>query len=92
MPGRGGFETIEQIRQVLQSEQNNTKPVEPERLTATLARIKERIASNHALQNQERLLKVLSDFIPPHFPVPRQAVLGTDLCPIPALLSILNAC
>jgi two-component system LytT family response regulator len=38
-----------------------TKPVEPERLAATLALIKERIASNHALHNQERLLEVLSD-------------------------------
>jgi len=37
------------------------KPVEPERLAETLACVKERIASNHALQNQERLLKVLSD-------------------------------
>jgi two-component system LytT family response regulator len=41
-----------------------TKPVEPERLTATLACVRERIASNHALQNQERLLKVLSDLHP----------------------------
>ena len=93
MPGRGGFEAIEQIRRVLQSEQNNakqiptvvfvtahdqyairafevhaldylTKPVEPERLIATLACVKERIASNHALQNQERLLKVLADLHP----------------------------
>jgi two-component system LytT family response regulator len=89
MPGLGGFETIEQVQRVLQSESNIkeipivvfvtahdqyairafgihaldylTKPVEPERLTASLARIKERIASNHALQNQERLLEVLSD-------------------------------
>jgi two-component system LytT family response regulator len=93
MPGRGGFEAIEQIRGALQNEQNNakqipvvvfvtahdqyairafevhaldylTKPVEPERLTATLACVKERIASNHALQNQERLLEVLSDLHP----------------------------
>jgi two-component system LytT family response regulator len=41
-----------------------TKPVEPERLSATLSCVKERIASNHALQNQERLLKVLSDLHP----------------------------
>lgn len=41
-----------------------TKPVEPERLSATLTCVKERIASNHALQNQERLLKVLSDLHP----------------------------
>src|ERR1700733_10248602 len=93
MPGRGGFEAIEQIRRALQSEQNDvkqipivvfvtahdryairafefhaldylTKPVEPERLTATLACVRERIASNHALQNQERLLEVLSDLHP----------------------------
>jgi two-component system, LytTR family, response regulator len=93
MPGRGGFETIEQVQRALQSEQNNarqipivvfvtahdryairafevhaldylTKPVEPERLTATLACVRERIASNHALENQERLLKVLSDLHP----------------------------
>lgn len=90
MPGRGGFEAIEQMQQVLQSERNNakripltvfvtahdqyairafevhaldylTKPVEPERFSATLARVKERVASNYALQNQERLLEVLSD-------------------------------
>jgi two-component system, LytTR family, response regulator len=90
MPGRGGFEAVEQIRRALQNEQNNakqipivvfvtahdqyairafqvhaldylTKPVEPERLTTTLSCIKERIASNHALRNQERLLTVLSD-------------------------------
>ncbi|MBB5330889.1 LytR/AlgR family response regulator transcription factor [Tunturiibacter gelidoferens] len=90
MPGRGGFEAIEQIRRALQNEQNNTKqtpivvfvtahdqyairafkihaldyltkPVEAERLIATLSCVKERIASNHALRNQERLLKVLSD-------------------------------
>lgn len=41
-----------------------TKPVEPERLSATLSCVKERIASNHALRNQERLLKVLSDLHP----------------------------
>jgi two-component system, LytTR family, response regulator len=97
MPGRGGFETIEQIRRALQSEQNNarqipivvfvtahdqyairafevhaldylTKPVEPERLIATLACVRERIASNHALQNQERLLKVLTDLHPASSP------------------------
>ncbi len=93
MPGHGGFEAIEQMQQLLQSEQKNarhiplmvfvtahdqyairafevhaldylTKPVEPERFSATLARVKERVASNHALQNQERLLEVLSDLHP----------------------------
>src|ERR1700761_7128419 len=93
MPGRGGFEAIEQVRRVLQSEKSNAKripivvfvtahdqyairafevhaldylpkPVEPERLIATLTCVKERIASNHALQNQERLLEVLSDLHP----------------------------
>jgi len=41
-----------------------TKPVEPQRLRSTLARIKERIASSHALQNHERLLEVLADLHP----------------------------
>lgn len=36
-----------------------TKPVEPERLQATLARVKERVASNAALSNQEQLKSVL---------------------------------
>jgi two-component system, LytTR family, response regulator len=38
-----------------------TKPVERERLKATLTRAKERIASNAALLNQERLKQVLND-------------------------------
>jgi two-component system LytT family response regulator len=38
-----------------------TKPVEPERLRSTLARVKDRIASNHALQSHERLLEFISD-------------------------------
>jgi len=38
-----------------------TKPVEPERLRSTLAHVKDRIASNHALQSHERLLELLSD-------------------------------
>jgi two-component system LytT family response regulator len=36
-----------------------TKPVEPERLTATLGRVKERIASDNALQTQEHLQSLL---------------------------------
>jgi len=36
-----------------------TKPVEPERLQATLGRIKERIASNTALMTQKQLMSVL---------------------------------
>src|SRR5271163_3126910 len=36
-----------------------TKPVEPERLHATLARVKERVASSAALSNQEQLKSVL---------------------------------
>jgi len=38
-----------------------TKPVEPQRLHFTLARIKDSIASNQALQNHERLLEVLAN-------------------------------
>jgi two-component system LytT family response regulator len=37
-----------------------TKPVEPERLNATLARVKERIASESALQAQEHLKSLLA--------------------------------
>lgn len=37
-----------------------TKPVEPERLRTTLARVKERIASNAALLTQEQLKSVLA--------------------------------
>ena len=37
-----------------------TKPVEPERLQATLARVKERIASQAALMTQEQLKSVLT--------------------------------
>jgi two-component system, LytTR family, response regulator len=36
-----------------------TKPVEPERLQATLARVKERVASSAALSNQQQLRSVL---------------------------------
>lgn len=41
-----------------------TKPVEPERLRSTLARVKDRIASNYALENHRRLLDVLTDLHP----------------------------
>lgn len=81
MPGRGGFEVIEQMgaaqmpTMVFVTAHNEhalrafevhaldylTKPVEPERLKATLARAKERLASNTALINQERLKQVLAD-------------------------------
>ena len=37
-----------------------TKPVEPERLQTTLARVKERIASKAALLTQEQLKSVLA--------------------------------
>lgn len=37
-----------------------TKPVEPERLQATLLRVRERIASRSALMNQEHLKAVLA--------------------------------
>ena len=79
MPGRGGFEVIEQIGLAhmpvtvfvtahnqhalrafeVQALDYLTKPVEPERLQATLARVKERVASSVALSNQEQLKSVL---------------------------------
>jgi two-component system, LytTR family, response regulator len=81
MPGKGGFEVIEQMgatqmpvtvfvtahnQHALQAFEVDaldylTKPVEPERLKATLSRAKERIASNTALLNQERLKQVLAE-------------------------------
>jgi two-component system, LytTR family, response regulator len=81
MPGRGGFEVIEQMGAAhmpvtvfvtahnqhalhafeVQALDYLTKPVEPERLKATLARARERIASNAALLNQERLKQVLTE-------------------------------
>ena len=80
MPGRGGFDVIEQIGTqrmpvaVFVTAHNEyalrafevhaldylTKPVEPERLRTTLARVKERIASNVALLTQEQLKSVLA--------------------------------
>jgi len=79
MPGRGGFEVIEQVGLAhmpvtvfvtahnqhalrafeVQALDYLTKPVEPERLQATLARVKERVASSVALSNQEQLKSVL---------------------------------
>lgn len=79
MPGRGGFEVIEQVGLAhmpvtvfvtahnqhavkafeVQALDYLTKPVEPERLQATLARVKERLASSAALSNQEQLKSAL---------------------------------
>jgi len=39
-----------------------TKPIEPERLQATLARVKERVASNAALSSQEQFKSVMESF------------------------------
>jgi two-component system LytT family response regulator len=81
MPGKGGFEVIDQVgatlmpvtvfvtahnQHALQAFEVHaldylTKPVEPERLRATLIRAKERVASNTALLNQERLKQVLTE-------------------------------
>ena len=80
MPGRGGFEVIEQVgpahmpvtvfvtahhQYAIQAFEVHaldylTKPVEPERLQATLARVKERIASHAALLTQEQMKSVLT--------------------------------
>jgi two-component system, LytTR family, response regulator len=80
MPGKGGFEVIEQIGTarmpvtVFVTAHNDyavqafevhaldylTKPVEPERLQATLVRVRERIAAQAALVTQEQLKSVLS--------------------------------
>jgi two-component system, LytTR family, response regulator len=80
MPGRDGFEVIEQIGPaqmpvtVFVTAHNEyavqafevhaldylTKPVEPERLQATLVRVRERIASQAALMTQEQMKSVLS--------------------------------
>jgi two-component system, LytTR family, response regulator len=79
MPGRGGFEVIEQVGSAnmpvtvfvtahnqhavkafeVQALDYLTKPVEPERLQTTLARVKERVASSAALTNQEQLKSAL---------------------------------
>ena len=80
MPGRDGFEVIEQIGPVhmpvtvfvtahnqyavqafeVHALDYLTKPVEPERLQATLVRVRERIASQAALMTQEQLKSVLT--------------------------------
>ena len=80
MPGKDGFEVIEQIGPahmpvtVFVTAHNEyavqafevhaldylTKPVEPERLRATLVRVKERIASQAALITHEQMKSVLS--------------------------------
>jgi two-component system, LytTR family, response regulator len=80
MPGRGGFEVIEQIgvenmpatvfvtahhHYAVQAFEVQvldylTKPVEAERLHATLGRVRERIAANRALITQEQLKSVLA--------------------------------
>jgi two-component system LytT family response regulator len=79
MPGRGGFDVIEQVGArmpvtVFVTAHNQyavqafevcaldylTKPVEAERLHATLIRVKERIASNAALSTQEQLKSMLA--------------------------------
>ena len=80
MPGRDGFEVIEQIGPaqmpvtVFVTAHNEyavkafevhaldylTKPVEPERLQATLVRVRERIASQAALMTHEQMKSVLS--------------------------------
>jgi two-component system LytT family response regulator len=80
MPGKNGFEVIEQIGPahmpvtVFVTAHNEyavqafevhaldylTKPVEPERLKATLLRVKERIASQAALMTHEQMKSVLN--------------------------------
>ena len=80
MPGRGGFEVIEQTGPakmpitVFVTAHNHyavrafevhaldylTKPVDPERMQATLAHVKERFASQKALLTQEQLKAVLA--------------------------------
>jgi two-component system LytT family response regulator len=80
MPGKDGFDVIEQIGAVrmpitvfvtahnqyavqafeVHALDYLTKPVEPERLRATLARVRERIASQSALMTQEQLKSVLA--------------------------------
>ena len=80
MPGKDGFDVIEQIGTVhmpvtvFVTAHNHyavqafevhaldylTKPVEPERLQATLLRVRERIASQAALVTQEQLKSVLT--------------------------------
>lgn len=80
MPGRGGFEVVEQIGAAnlpvtvfvtahdhfavqafeVHALDYLTKPVEADRLRATLARVRERLAANRALVTQEQLRSLLS--------------------------------
>jgi len=79
MPGRGGFEVIEQVgadkmpvivfvaahsHYAIQAFEVHaldylTKPIEAERLRATVSRVKERVAANRALVTQEQLKSIL---------------------------------
>jgi two-component system, LytTR family, response regulator len=80
MPGKDGFEVIEQMGTVhmpvtvfvtahndyavkafeVQALDYLTKPVEPERLQATMVRVRERIASQAAMLTQEQLKSLLT--------------------------------
>ena len=65
-----------------------TKPVEPERLRATLGRVKERIASHAALMTQEQLKSVLQSLengIAPRKDYPKRLLVhnGTKDCFVP---------
>jgi two-component system, LytTR family, response regulator len=80
MPGRGGFEVIEQIgpermpvtvfvtahsHYAIQAFEVHaldylTKPIEADRLRATVRRVKERVAANRALATQEQLKSILA--------------------------------
>src|SRR6202161_1815438 len=91
MPGKDGFDVIEQIGAVhmpitvfvtahneyavqafeVDALDYLTKPVEPERLRATLVRVKERIASQAALLTQEQMTSVTQK-LPPRQEFPRR--------------------
>jgi two-component system, LytTR family, response regulator len=80
MPGRGGFEVIEQVgaekmpvtvfvtahsHYAIQAFEVHaldylTKPIEAERLRATVRRVKERVAASRALATQEQLISILA--------------------------------
>jgi two-component system, LytTR family, response regulator len=80
MPGRGGFEVIEQIgaesmpvivfvtahsHYAIEAFEVHaldylTKPIEAERLRATVHRVKERVAANRALATQQQLRSILA--------------------------------
>jgi two-component system, LytTR family, response regulator len=92
MPGRGGFEIIEQIgaanmpatvfvtahhRYAVQAFEVHaldylTKPVEADRLRATLTRVRQRIAANRALVTQEQLKSVLASIETGNVPIRRE--------------------